>query len=207
MPKRVQARACLDATNTGREARLGKHFEKPNVAGSARMRATAKLERGADGEHANHFAVLLFKNADRATRFGLVHGQGVGRDLGVLEDAGIDEIFDLLDFACFEGAGAAVVESESVRAHQRALLRRSLANDFAQGPMQKMGCAVIASGRAPKRVIDPEIDLRPDLERTRDNLAAMNDQAFDGFLRVVDLKARAVERDGAPSPTWPPCSA
>ena len=103
MRERVETRRRLDAAHASGKAGLGEHLEQPDVARAVGVGAPAELERRADGKHSDHVPVLLLEDADGAARLGLVHRKSFGRDLGVLEHARVDEVFDLFDLAASSG--------------------------------------------------------------------------------------------------------
>ena len=65
------------------------------------------------------------------------------RDAGVFEDAFVDELLDVGDLRGRERR-AVEIEGQLVRPDERTFLRRFLAGDFVQRPMQQMSDGVVA---------------------------------------------------------------
>ena len=63
--------------------------------------------------------------------------------------------------------------------------------------MQEMRRAVVASRGTPKRVVDGELGLRADRDRSGSHPASVDDQAFHRLLRILDFESRTVHFDDA----------
>ena len=95
--ERAGAGHRLDAPYPGRDAGLGHDLEQAHVAGANDVGSAAELERHvADGEHPHVRVVLLAEEGDRAALERVVERHGLGADVHVVEDPGVDEALDLL---------------------------------------------------------------------------------------------------------------
>ena len=81
------------------------------------------------------------------------------------------------------------VEAQAVRADERALLRRLLAEHRAQRPVQEVRRRVVAARRAAARVVDLEVHGVAHGERALGDLAVVGDEARERLLRVGHLEA------------------
>src|SRR5687768_16775668 len=103
------------------------------------MGAAAELDRIlGHRENANDVAVLLLEDRHRAALLRLRLREDFGLDRRIREDLLVHEIFDLLDVLRRERLVRRVVEPKTIRADERSLLRRAVADDLAERPVKKV---------------------------------------------------------------------
>ena len=102
-----------------------------------------------------------------------------------------------------------VVEAQVVGVDERAGLARALADHVAQRAVEQVRAGVVAHRVGAPLGVDDGLDGLADLEPAAQR-AAMDDQAADRLLRVLDREQLAPppgSRSAPWSPTWPPPSA
>ena len=136
----------FDAPDARRNRAFADDAEQTDLARRARVRAAAKFHRitiqlpcaAADLDDADGVAVFVAEELHHV--LAVLH-VGVRdfrpRDAGVFEDAFVDELLDVGDLRGRERR-AVEIEGQLVRPDERTFLRRLLARDFVQRPMQQM---------------------------------------------------------------------
>ena len=123
--------------------------------------------------------VLLAEEGDRAALERVVEGHGLGADLHVVEDPGVDEALDLLPRDRTDGLEVREVEAQPIRSDERASLLNVAAEHLAKRRVQQVGCRVVARRVPARALFHGRVDLVPD-----------PDPPFRGNP-VVDDRARA----------------
>ena len=150
------------------------------------MRTAAQLEAvvlNPDGAH--RFAVLLVEEGVRAGVDGFLHTHERDRDGPVLTDDASNLVLDRATLGVCESPVRGVVEAEVVRGDERTGLACPIPDDVAQGSMDEVRPGVIAHRMgAPVSVHlgDDKVAHR----KTSTQVALMDDQTGNRFLRVVD---------------------
>ena len=150
------------------------------------MGAAAELQRRTGLQDPDTFAVLVSEEGDRPHRLGL----GL-RDLGVVgvgrrQHDLVDQVLDAVDLIVAHCLVVREVEAEPVRADQRAGLLHVVTQHLPQGPVEKMGGGVIATGGVALRHVDGGGRLLADLDRAGADDRAVADEPGDCIGRVDD---------------------
>ena len=172
---KLPARDGFNAPDARRNGAFADDAEQTDLARRARVRAAAKFHGitvqlpgvAADLDDADHVAVFVAEELHHV--LAVLH-VGVRdfrpRDAGVFEDAFVDELLDVGDLRGRERR-AVEIERQLVRPDEGTFLRRLLAGDFVQGPMQKMRDGVMTLDRVATSCVNRKRDDIPEGERRR----------------------------------------
>ena len=145
-------------------------------------------------KHLHNIAVLVAKERDRTARFGFVFRSFVMPSRRVFQDVGSDKIFNRDDFVLAQRVVMREVETKSIGSDKRTLLLHMVAEGFAQCPMKKMRCGVIALDRIAAFAVNDCIDALTDFDVAFENLETMSNNsrsAVDRFDNASPTRRRS----------------
>ena len=153
--ERQLARQDFHPPDAAGKARLAQQEGRADLAGAVDVRAAAQLlAPAADVHHADLVAVLLAEDRHRAGLAGLVDLHDLPRHRLVRQDVVVHPRVDLFHLLAGDRARIVEVEAGNVRRHQRAALRRVLAEHVLERPMQDVGDGVVPRGRCAVRGVN-----------------------------------------------------
>ena len=134
----------LEAAGAGGDCAFGDDLEETDLAGGVDVGAAAQLAAvTADVDHADSCAILLAEKGEGALGLG-VEVCLVALDLGVIEDAPVDDALDLLELRGGDGLEVREVEAHAVGGVERAGLAHVGAEHAAQREVEQMRGGVVA---------------------------------------------------------------
>ncbi len=197
MPHRREPHNRLDAARAGSDGTLRQHAQGADLTGAAGVDAAAEFEAlAADAHGAHGLAVLLIEQRDRAGFPGFVEVHELHIHRQILEDPAVHLLLDLHQRVTVDRLVVGEVETQPLRANQRARLLHVPADDLPKRRVQQVGRSVMPPGRvAPvavhggsHRVAGVHCALN-EPSRVRDSLAQR--------LRVAHLEAEPLAADDA----------
>ena len=135
--------------------------------------------------HAHLGAVLLAEEADGTGCHRRVECHDPGPRLGVVENVGVDDLFDRAPLGIGQRLAVGEVKAQALGLDQRALLLDVAAEHAAERRMQQVRRRVIARGCPPARGVDLGVDLVANGESAAGHDAGMGDRFLE-LLRVSD---------------------
>src|SRR3954468_1683642 len=182
-----------------------------DVAGAACMGAAAELDREgpvgalaagcpAHRDDADLVAVFLAEEGagPRVDRF--LDAHQLRHHRLVLEEHGVGDVGDAPYLLVADWLWMAEVEAQAVRRDERALLGNMVAENLAQGLVQKMGRGVVGANAGAAGVVDGKFEGMADLEGALLDDDVVHEEVAELLLGVGDAHAHVDRRHGAGVP-------
>ena len=165
-----------DATDARSDRFFGDHAAQTDLARAGEVRSTAEfLAELAHRDHADDVGVFLTEQRHRPSGLGLFDLHVVDRDRGRLDDAFVDDLFDVLEFISGHRCSMREVEPQLIIVDFGSALGGVVADDAMQSVMQDVRGGVSPANPGPAIGIDHRLNLLADVEGARLEDATMHE--------------------------------